>query len=119
MGADDHPSPAFLRDGLLIVTFDEADRARSPTPRPAATRQPGPAAALPGVTGPGGGRIGTVLVSPFIRPGTVERGSPTTTTPLLATIEDIFGLSKLGQAATVTSTFGRDVFSGYRAPGAA
>jgi hypothetical protein len=37
----------------------------------------------------------------------------------LGTIEDLFGLSKLGQAATVSATFGRDVFSGYKAPGAA
>ena len=29
---------------------------------------------------------------------------------LLATMEDIFGLPHLGEAATVTSTFGRDVF---------
>jgi hypothetical protein len=37
----------------------------------------------------------------------------------LGTIEDLFGLPKLGQAATVSATFGRDVFSGYKAPGAA
>ena len=29
----------------------------------------------------------------------------------LATIEDIFGLPKLGQARTVTATFGKDVFN--------
>jgi hypothetical protein len=29
----------------------------------------------------------------------------------LGTIEDLFGLSKLGQAATVSATFGRDVFT--------
>jgi phosphatidylinositol-3-phosphatase len=39
----------------------------------------------PGVQGPGGGRAGAVLPSPFIRPGTVS--------------EDIFGLSHLGDAA--------------------
>jgi hypothetical protein len=37
----------------------------------------------------------------------------------LATIETLFGLPRLGQAATVSTTFGQDVFSGYRAPGAA
>ncbi len=112
-------SPAFVRDGLLIVTFDEAD---STGPSADATaccnEQPGPAAALPGVSGPGGGRIGTVLVSPFIRPGTVT-AVPYNHYSTLATIEELFGLPRLGQAATVTSTFGRDVFSGYRAPGAA
>jgi hypothetical protein len=112
-------SPAFVRDGLLIVTFDEAD---VEGPQADATaccnEQPGPAAALPGGTGPGGGRTGTVLVSPFIRPGTVS-AVPYNHYSTLATIEDIFGLPKLGQAATVPSTFGRDVFGGYRAPGAA
>ena len=29
----------------------------------------------------------------------------------LATIEDIFGLPKLGQAQTVSATFGKDVFT--------
>jgi len=30
----------------------------------------------------------------------------------LATIESLFGLSKLGQAATTSATFGSDVFRG-------
>ena len=59
-----------------------------------------------------------MLVSPFIRPGTLT-AVPYNHYSTLATIEGLFGLAKLGQAATVTSTFGRDVFSGYRAPGAA
>jgi len=29
----------------------------------------------------------------------------------LATVESLFGLTKLGQAKTVTSTFGKDVFT--------
>ena len=112
-------SPAFRRDGLLIVTFDEADSTGPDTDASACcNEQPGPAAPLPGLTGPGGGRIGTVLVSPFIRPGTVST-VPYNHYSTLGTIEDIFGLPKLGQAATVTRTFGRDVFAGYRAPGAA
>ena len=112
-------SPAFGQDGLLIVTFDEADATGpTPTPRPAATSSPVPPPALPGLSGPGGGRIGTVLVSPFIRPGTLS-SAPYNHYATLATIEDLFGLPRLGQAATVTDTFGNDVFSGYRAPGAA
>ncbi len=112
-------SPAFRKDGLLIVTFDEAD---VDGPNQDATaccnEQPGPAAALPGLSGPGGGRTGTVLVSPFIKPGTV------TTVPYnhystLGTIEDLFGLSKLGQAATVSATFGPDVFTATKASGSA
>ncbi len=112
-------SPAFVRDGLLIVTFDEADSTGPSADASACCdEQPGPAAALPGETGPGGGRIGTVLVSPFIRPGTVS-AVPYNHYSTLATIEDLFGLSRLGQAATVPGPFGHDVFSGYQAPGAA
>jgi hypothetical protein len=100
-------SPAFKKDGLLEITFDEADTGDASA---CCNELPGPAAAEPGETGPGGGRIGTVLLSPFIRGGTV------TTVPYnhystLATIEQLFGLPKLGEARTVSATFGRDVFT--------
>jgi hypothetical protein len=100
-------SPAFKKDGMLEVTFDEADTGDATS---CCNQTPGPAAASPGLTGPGGGRTGTVLISPFIRGGTA------TTVPYnhystLATIEDIFGLVKLGQAKTTSATFGKDVFT--------
>jgi hypothetical protein len=105
-------SPAFTKDGLLIVTFDEAD-VSGPTADASAccNEQPGPASALPGATGPGGGRTGTVLLSPFIAGGTVST-VPYNHYSTLATIETLFGLSKLGQAATTSATFGPDVFRG-------
>ena len=100
-------SAAYKEDGLLEITFDEADTGDASS---CCNQMPGPAAALPGETGPGGGRIGTVLLSPFIKGGTV------TTVPYnhystLATVEKIFGLRRLGQAQTVTTTFGPDVFT--------
>jgi hypothetical protein len=105
-------SPAFRKDGLLIVTFDEADVAGPNADATACcNEQPGPAAALPGGTGPGGGRTGTVLVSPFIRPGTVS-SVPYNHYSTLGTIESLFGLTRLGQAATVSAVYGRDIFSG-------
>jgi phosphatidylinositol-3-phosphatase len=99
-------SPAFKKDGLLEVTFDEADIGSATA---CCGEIPGPAAPQPGITGPGGGRIGTVLISPFIHPGT------TSTVPYnhyssLATIEVLFGLARLGQAKTASATFGKDVF---------
>jgi phosphatidylinositol-3-phosphatase len=105
-------SPAFTKNGLLIVTFDEAD-VTGPTADATAccNEQPGPASAQPGLSGPGGGRTGTVLISPFIRPGTVST-VPYNHYSTLATIEALFGLSKLGQAATTSATFGKDVFTG-------
>lgn len=100
-------SPAFRKDGLLEITFDEADTADATS---CCGQMPGPASALPGVTGPGGGRIGTVLVSPFIKAGTTST-VPYNHYSTLATVEDIFGLTKLGQAKTVSATFGSDVFT--------
>jgi len=105
-------SPAFRKDGLLIVTFDEADLVGPGADASACCNEkPGPAAAQPGGFGPGGGRTGTVLLSPFIAGGTVSR-TPYNHFSTLATIESIFGLARLGQAATTTSTYGTDVFRG-------
>jgi phosphatidylinositol-3-phosphatase len=104
-------SPAFKKDGLLEVTFDEADTDEGSVDASACCNEmPGPAAPLPGGSGPGGGRIGTVLLSPFIKRGTVSN-VPYNHYSTLATIEDIFGLPKLGQARTVSAAFGKDVFT--------
>jgi phosphatidylinositol-3-phosphatase len=100
-------SPAFKKNGLLEITFDEADTGDASA---CCNEMPGPAAAQPGETGPGGGRIGTVLLSPFIKRGTVTTVAYNHYSTL-ATVEEIFGLSRLGQAQTVSSTFGPDVFT--------
>ncbi len=103
-------SPAFTKDGLLIVTFDEADVSGPGADASACcNEQPGPASAQAGLTGPGGGRTGTVLLSPFITGGTVST-VPYNHYSTLATVESLFGLSKLGQAATTSATYGTDVF---------
>ena len=47
--------------------------------------------------GSGGGKIGAVLVSPFIAPGTVDK-TPYNHYSLLRTAEDLFGLDHLGYA---------------------
>ena len=105
-------SPAFKKDGLLEVTFDEADvDGGNPANATACCHEvPGPASSQPGITGPGGGRTGAVLVSPFIKGGTTT-SVPYNHFSTLATVEDLFGLSKLGQAKTVSATFGNDVFT--------
>ncbi|HEX7459673.1 MAG TPA: alkaline phosphatase family protein [Acidimicrobiales bacterium] len=105
-------SPAFKKDGLLEITFDEADvDGGNPANATACCNEiPGPAAANPGIAGPGGGRTGAVLLSPFIKPGT-RTAVPYNHFSTLATVEGLFGLTKLGQAKTVTSTFGKDVFT--------
>lgn len=98
-------SPAFRKDGLLVITFDEgADGA-------ACCHERGlPGGPQAGRYGPGGGRVGAVLVSPFIRPGTVSH-QPYNHYALLRSIEDMFGLPHLGYAgAKELQPFGRDVF---------
>lgn len=65
---------------------------------------------LPGITGPGGGRVGAVVVSPFVTPRTWN-DTPYNHYSLLRTIEDLFGLDRLGYAAADTiDAFGTDVF---------
>ena len=102
-------SPAFKRNGLLEITFDESDGPQSDASS-CCEEKAGPASPLPGITGPGGGKVGAVMLSRFIKPRTV------TTTPYnhystLASWEELFGLPRLGDAAGVPSTFGADVFT--------
>lgn len=117
-------SPAFKQDGLLIITYDESNG-----PTGDATACCGEKASLsqlllqPGILGPGGGRVGAVLISPFIAPGTVST-LPYNHYSLLRTVGDIFGVGYLGHAAdggtadgvacdndSQPCSFGGDVFS--------
>ncbi|MDB5396417.1 MAG: phosphoesterase [Rhodospirillales bacterium] len=127
-------SPAFKQDGLLIVTFDEADidakydkatnkvkmdvgdasaccdEQTGPNIGPGATVFANLPDQGPGVVGPGGGRIGAVLLSPLIKPGTVSK-TPYNHYALLRSIEDMFGLDHLGYAGQAgLKGFGADVF---------
>ncbi|MGH8041116.1 MAG: alkaline phosphatase family protein, partial [Rudaea sp.] len=99
-------APAFKRDGLLIVTFDEGTDAEA-----CCGEQPLPGGPAPGMFGPGGGRIGTVLVSPFIKPGTVSAQEYNHYSQLRS-IEDLFDLPHLGYAGAVQlKAFGKDVYT--------
>jgi phospholipase C len=90
-------SPAFRRDGLLIINFDESDGPQSDSTA-CCGETPGPGSPLPGISGPGGGRTGAVLLSNAVRPGSVN-ATPFNHYSLLRSIEDIFGLGHLGKAA--------------------
>jgi hypothetical protein len=105
-------SPAFKKDGLLVVTFDEADVADSSGADACCGEGSGPNAPLPGLYGMGGGRTGTVVVSPFVAPGSWN-DTAYNHYSLLRTIEDLFGLAPLGYAQTARG-FGYDVFGGAR-----
>jgi hypothetical protein len=129
-------APAFKQDGLLIITFDESD-AGSRTSKPdgsgfvvtydgasCCNQRPGPnlapfpqTAAYKGneyVTKSfGGDRIGAVLISRFIKPGTVSM-TPYNHYSLLKSLEDLFHLDgHLGYAGQDgLAAFGPDVFTG-------
>ena len=100
-------SPAFRAGGLLIVTFDEAGSDAS-----ACCGEPtGPNTQRPGGSGPGGGRVGAVLLSPFIKPGTVS-DVPYNHYAMLRSVEEAFGLSYLGYAGQPgLASFGADVYT--------
>jgi hypothetical protein len=88
-------SPGFKDDGLLVVSFDEADKDNSACCGEKAANTP---AAGGESGGPGGGRVGAILISPFIRPGTVDP-TPYNHYSFLRTTQDLFGLKHLGYAA--------------------
>jgi len=98
-------SPAYRKDGLLVITFDEG------TDGEACCHERGlPGGPMAGVFGTGGGRTGAVLLSPFIASGTISM-KPYNHYSLLRTIEDEFHLRHLGYAgAPHLRGFGTDVF---------
>jgi hypothetical protein len=102
-------SKGFADNGLLMVTFDEAEDDSS-----ACCDEPtGPNTLANGAEsgGPGGGRIGAVLISRFIRAGTVN-DTPYNHYSLLRSVEDLFGLGHLGYAAQDgLKPFGTDVYN--------
>jgi phospholipase C len=101
-------SPAFQNDGLLIITFDEADGGESSA---CCNTPPSPNAAQPGGSGPGGGRVGALLIGPQVAPGT-QNVEPYNHYSMLCSVENIFGLERLGFAGVPGLTcFGNDVFA--------
>lgn len=104
-------SPAFRKDGLLVITFDESGGAPPDGADACCGEAPLPGGPLPGVRGPGGGRTGAVALSPVIAPGTVST-VPYNHYSLLRTLEDIFGVKHLGYAAQPgLRPFGSDVYT--------
>lgn len=86
---------------MLVITFDEAASGDAT----ACCNEPsGPNTLSPGGTGPGGGRVGAVVLSPFVTRASVS-DQPYNHYSLLRSVGDIFGLPYLGYAgrAGVTS----------------
>jgi hypothetical protein len=94
-------SRAFKRDGLLAITIDEAPASGELADSSSCCGQPSfpnlPAAGG-GLSPRGGGTVGALLLSPFIKGGTTDQ-EELNHFSLLRTIEDLFGLRHLGYAA--------------------
>jgi hypothetical protein len=108
-------SPAFKHDGLLLITFDEAEAEGGAADASACCNEaqfpntPNNGGPTPGM---GGGKVGAVALSPFIRGGTVT-SHPYNHFSLLRSVEGLFGLPFLGYANTPNpGSFGTDVFTG-------
>ena len=105
-------SPAYQRDGMILIIFDEAGFGGSNSDTTSCcNEQAGPNSLKPGISGPGGGRVGAVAISRFIEPGTVN-DNPYNHYAMLRSIEDLFGLSHLGFAGqSGLNAFGPDVYN--------
>jgi hypothetical protein len=108
-------SPAYKRDGMLLVTFDEAESGPGGAADSSACCNEAQFPNTPNNGGPtqgmGGGRIGAVALSRYIHPGTVTV-APYNHFSLLRTIESIFGFPHLAYARTPNpGEFGTDVFT--------
>jgi hypothetical protein len=103
-------SPAYKEGGLIAITFDQAPQtgpaadSSSCCGTPEYPNLPAPASGEPPATGPvkpngGGGRVGLLLISPYLAPGTVEEASYYNHFSLLRSIEELLGQQPLGYAA--------------------
>ena len=96
-------SKAYKEAGLLVITTDQAPSSGEFADSSSCCGQPrfpnlpaptGPAASLPPE---GGGQVGALLLSPFVKPHTTSQETYNHFS-LLRTIEDVFGLKHLGYA---------------------
>ena len=107
-------SKAYQQDGMLIVTFDEAETVGDYADAHSCCNETAePNTRFPGLFGEGGGKIGAVIISPFVKPSIP--GSPNTHPynhySLLRSLETLFALSHLGYAEKPNpGEFGTDVF---------
>ena len=90
-------SPAFKKDGLLIITFDEAELGEGDNAAACCNQPQAPNVAQAGLLGPGGGHIGALLLSPYVKAASTN-STPYNHYALLCSIENLFGLQKLGYA---------------------
>ena len=102
-------SAAYKDHGAIMVTFDESESGAESC----CNEQSGPNTLNNGgsMPGNGGGRVGAVIESPCVKPGTVSLGDYNHYSAL-RWMENNFGLPALGDASgEVLRPFGTDVFN--------
>ncbi len=96
-------SKAYRESGLLVITTDEAPTSgefadsSSCCGQPRFPNLPAPSGPTAGLAPEGGGQVGALLLSPFVKPGTTSQ-EPYNHYSLLRTIEDLFALKHVGYA---------------------
>ena len=119
-------SPAYREGGLIAITSAQARQTGAAPDTSSCCIAPLypnlPVEAAPeAATGPvkptgGGGRVGLLLLSPFVVPGTVDESGYYNHYSLLFSIEELFGLERVGYAAEEALTaFDGSVYGGYPA----
>ena len=107
-------SPAYKEGGLIAITSAQAPQsgpkadASSCCIAPQYPNLPAPEAPA-AATGPvkptgGGGRVGMLLLSPFVAPGTVNESGYYNHYSLLRSVEELFELEPLGYASEIALT---------------
>ncbi len=107
-------SKAYKQNGLLVLTVDEApssgeyEDSSSCCGQPTFPNMPAPAG---GIGPPGGGQVGALLLSPFIKGGATVQDTYNHFS-LLRTVEDLFKLGHLGYAGhKEVSSFSPSLFT--------
>ncbi|HEY2631255.1 MAG TPA: alkaline phosphatase family protein [Solirubrobacteraceae bacterium] len=111
-------SRAYKKDGLIAITIDQAPTTGEYADSSSCCGQPKfenlpPASGAAALAPPGGGQVGMLLLSPFIKKGGALVQDTYNHFSFLATVEQLFGLSKLGYAGlSEVKTLSPSVFSG-------
>ncbi len=118
-------SPAYKDNGLIAITFAQAPQTGPNADSsaccvvPQYPNLPVPADVVPPANGPikptgGGGHVGMLLISPFVKAGTTNDASYFNHFSMLSTIETLFGLQSIGYATDPGAfAFDSAVFNGY------
>ena len=90
-------SPAYKHNGVIVITFDEAETGTLNSDSSACCHEAAANVTQAGGSGPGGGQVGALILSPTVKPGSTDT-TPYNHYSLLCGLEDAFGLSHLGYA---------------------